>query len=80
MENRYGPLALIGGSDVVLGALNDGFPGTKFRVFDDAIGVFVYYTANLPGAPSKSEVQQALALRFGPEQLFKIPTIIRRPS
>lgn len=80
MENKAGPLALIGGQDVVLAALMTEFPGTKFRVSDDAIAVFVYYPANLPGAPSKRDVQKALAFSFGTEKLFKIPTVIQRPS
>ena len=45
-------------------ALQAAYPNIPFRVSHDAIGIFIYYTANATGAPDKEAVRKMLqALR-----------------
>jgi hypothetical protein len=73
------PIALAGGEAKILEALAMAFPATAFRVREDAVGVFVLYAANAPGAPRKEEVRSLLNSTFA-TSLFKIPTLLARPE
>ena len=73
------PIALAGGEEKLLEALTMAFPATAFRVREDAVGVFVLYAANAPGAPTKREVRSVLNSTFA-TSLFKIPTLLARPE
>ncbi len=53
------------------------FPNSPFKVAEDAIAIFIRYTANKPGAPEKEALREILCEKF-PGVLFKIPTLIDR--
>ena len=53
------------------------FPGTPFRVRDDAIGLVIFYTSNAPSAPTKVAVRDVIARRLGPV-FVKIPLLVDR--
>jgi len=61
----------------VTDALQAAYPKISFRVSDDAVGIFVRYTANASGAPDKEIVRAMLQDRFD-GVVFKIPTLINR--
>ena len=71
------PMLLAGGEENILRALATAFPATKFRVREDAASVFVLYTANASGAPTKEEVRSILNSTFA-KSSFKIPTFLSR--
>ena len=61
----------------VTNALQATYPNIPFRVSHDAIGIFIYYTANAAGAPHKETVRTMLQARFD-GVIFRIPTLINR--
>ncbi len=69
------PLGRCGGEEAVQSWLRQTYPDVEFAVGDDAVGVFVKFVLNAPGAPATPDLHQRLLDRFGPA-LFKLPFFI----